>query len=224
MPHRAADTKGDKMHSSRFTAVHPFRRLVRLAAIGAIGLAILAGCSDNDPADNAANNAGATEPAKQSGTSTTEPRTKDSTLKAETTGDTENADPTNTDGGNAPATPAPSNPAPTPASAPTQPSTPPPVIVSFTTPESIDCHNGNFQQFTASWNVTGATEVTISIDGPGIYDTYPPVHEVSLPFTCPESHTFLLTAKGADGQTTTKQITLHSRNAQTQSDQDVDQD
>lgn len=100
------------------------------------------------------------------------------------------------------------------------PATPAPVIVSFTTPESIDCHNGSFQTFTASWSTTGATKVTISIDGPGIYDTYGPAGETSLPFSCSSHHTFLLTAYGPDGQTATKQVTLHPRNVQPEAPED----
>ncbi len=103
------------------------------------------------------------------------------------------------------------------------PSTPPPAILSFVTPENIDCHNDMFQQFTASWTTQGAAEVTISIDGPGIYDTYPANGETSLPFNCNSPHTFLLTAKGSDGQTATKQITLHPRNVQTEDPADDEQ-
>jgi hypothetical protein len=91
-----------------------------------------------------------------------------------------------------------------------------PVINSFTTPENIDCHNGNLQNFTAKWSTTNATKVTISIDGPGIYDTYGPSGETSLPFNCTSSHTFLLTAYSADGTTSTQQITLQPRNVQSQ--------
>jgi hypothetical protein len=93
-------------------------------------------------------------------------------------------------------------------------STPAPVINSFATPESIDCHNGMFQEFTASWSTTNATRVTISIDGPGIYAEYGPSGETSLPFNCNSSHTFLLTAYNQDGTKATKQITLQPRNVQ----------
>ncbi len=95
-------------------------------------------------------------------------------------------------------------------------STSKPVIDSFTTPESIDCHNGNLQNFTAKWSTTNATKVTISIDGPGVYDTYGPSGEATLPFNCSSSHTFLLTAYSADGSTTTQQVTLQPRNVQSQ--------
>jgi hypothetical protein len=89
-----------------------------------------------------------------------------------------------------------------------------PVINSFETPENIDCHNGNFQEFTATWSTTNAVNVTISIDGPGVYDTYGPNGEASLPFNCSSSHTFLLTAHGSDGQTATRSVTLAPRNVQ----------
>ena len=91
----------------------------------------------------------------------------------------------------------------------------PPTIYSFTTPDNIDCHNGNLQNFTASWTTQNATKVTISIDGPGIYNTYGPNDSTSLPFNCSSSHTFLLTAYGAGGKTATKSITLQPRNVQT---------
>lgn len=92
---------------------------------------------------------------------------------------------------------------------------PAPTITGFTTPENIDCHNGNLQNFTLSWTTQNATKVTISIDGPGIYDTYGPSGDASLPFNCSSSHTFLLTAYSADGKTATKQVTLQPRNVQT---------
>jgi hypothetical protein len=89
-----------------------------------------------------------------------------------------------------------------------------PTIGSFTTPEDVDCHNGNLQQVSVSWTTTNATKVTISIDGPGVYDTYPANGSTSLPFNCSSSHTWLLTAYGSDGSTTTTQVTLQPRNAQ----------
>ena len=88
------------------------------------------------------------------------------------------------------------------------------MITSFITPENIDCHNGNFQNFTASWTTTNATKVTISIDGPGRLRDLRPNGRRSLPFNCSTSHTFLLTAYNADGETATKTITLQPRNVQ----------
>lgn len=104
----------------------------------------------------------------------------------------------------------------------TTPSGPKPTIDSFTTPEDIDCHNGSFQTFSASWTTTNATEVTISIDGPGVYATYPADGDTSLPFNCSSPHTFLLTARGQDGQTATRSITLQPRNVQAQGSDDED--
>jgi hypothetical protein len=104
------------------------------------------------------------------------------------------------------------------------PSGPAPTITSFTTPENIDCHNGDFQEFTASWSTTNAAKVTISIDGPGVYAEYPANGEASLPFSCSTAHTFLLTAHSQDGQTVTKSVTLQPRNAQTGDSGDTEAD
>ena len=94
------------------------------------------------------------------------------------------------------------------------PSGPAPVITSFVTPESIDCHNGNNQMFSASWTTTNATKTMISIDGPGLYKNYAPNDSDSFPFGCSSAHTFLLTAYGHDGTTITRSITLQPRNVQ----------
>jgi hypothetical protein len=90
------------------------------------------------------------------------------------------------------------------------PTGPTPTIVSFTTPENIDCHNGNQQTFSASWATTDATKVTIS----GGSGDLPPSGDTSLPFDCSSAHTFTLTAYGSGGQTATKSITLQPRNVQ----------
>ena len=99
---------------------------------------------------------------------------------------------------------------------------PAPTITSFTTPEDIDCHNGNFQTFTASWTTTNAVRVTISIDGPGVYNEYAANGEADLPFNCSTPHSFLLTAYGSDGQTATSSVTLAPRNAQPESGGDTE--
>jgi hypothetical protein len=112
--------------------------------------------------------------------------------------------------GNAP-TGAPAGKAP---AAPAAPTGPAPTITSFHTPDNIDCHNGNFQTFSASWTTTNATKTTISIDGPGLYKTYGPNADESLPFNCSSAHSFTLTAFGANGKTATKTITLQPRNVQ----------
>ena len=94
-----------------------------------------------------------------------------------------------------------------------------PVIEAFITPDDIDCHNGNLQTFTASWTTTGASGVSISIDGPGVYAEYPADGEADLPFNCSSPHTFVLTAHGTDGTRTSSQITLRPRNVQDDEDQ-----
>lgn len=97
-----------------------------------------------------------------------------------------------------------------------------PAFTNVSTPDSIDCHNGDFQEFTASWTTTNATRVTVSIDGPGVYNEYPANGEASLPFNCSSSHTFLFTAYNGDGATATKSITLQPRNAQSASTETTD--
>lgn len=94
------------------------------------------------------------------------------------------------------------------------PSAPAPVINTFVTRDNIDCHNGNFQNFSASWTTTHAVKTTISIDGAGIYNTYAANADTSLPFNCSSPHTFLLTAYGSDGKTVSRSITLQPRNVQ----------
>ncbi|MFY1688723.1 hypothetical protein [Plantactinospora sp. WMMB782] len=52
------------------------------------------------------------------------------------------------------------------------------------------------------WKVTGADKVTLSVDGPGIYDTYPPVGTATIGFPCGGSpgeyvkHTYQLRTVG----------------------------
>jgi hypothetical protein len=63
------------------------------------------------------------------------------------------------------------------------------------------------------WRVTGTDTVTISIDGPGAYGSYPAEGEAEFPFTCTgdegdvQEHVFHLTAE-ADGVTTTETIVV----------------
>jgi hypothetical protein len=66
---------------------------------------------------------------------------------------------------------------------------------------------------TLEWTVTGAEEVTLSIDGPGIYGTYPAEGGDTISFPCEGSegdtqeHTYLLTAVG-DGVTRTETLVV----------------
>lgn len=87
-----------------------------------------------------------------------------------------------------------------------------PRIDSFGVPATIDCSSGGDQPFTISWSTSNTTKVTISIDGPGIWDTFPPNGEATLPYSgCSSPHTYLITAFGADGSTVTKQVSIEPR-------------
>jgi cytoskeletal protein RodZ len=83
-----------------------------------------------------------------------------------------------------------------------------PVINNFTVPATADCTLPSPVQLSVSWNASDATEVSISIDGPGVYKTYPGGSGAdAVPFSCPGPHTYLLTAKGPGG-TATKTVTV----------------
>ncbi|WP_213456168.1 hypothetical protein [Rhizomonospora bruguierae] len=128
----------------------------------------------------------------------------------------------------APTTPAPTAPDPTPAAtaAKTKSGTPRPpagqqpagpAIVYFrvaTPPVCPGAENPAGRQVTVEWKVTGASTVTISIDGPGIFDTYPMAKgTATLPFPCSGSagdkqqHTFMLATAG-EMPRITKSITV----------------
>lgn len=83
-----------------------------------------------------------------------------------------------------------------------QPTTP--VINSFTVPGTVSCHPKKGTTINVSWSTSNTTSVTLSIDGPGIYKSYPGSSgSDSVPFACSvASHTYLLTAKGPAGDTT----------------------
>lgn len=91
-------------------------------------------------------------------------------------------------------TPRPATPTPTP---PTDPA-----FASLSAPQTVDCSSG-FATVTLSWNAVRATQVTVSIDGEGIFDTYGPTGSEEFPFGCAEEqHTYLFRALGADGKVT----------------------
>jgi hypothetical protein len=77
-----------------------------------------------------------------------------------------------------------------------------PSIASFSVPKTVTCSSSTTIQI--SWVTVNATEVVISIDGPGPYKTYPgPRGSDSVPFACDgRPHTYMITAKGASGQAT----------------------
>ncbi len=87
----------------------------------------------------------------------------------------------------------------------------PPRIRSFVAPDGVPCgapdHSGFIE---VSWEIRNATGVTISIDGPGIYEEYEGLtgRRVELPFSCNQSHTYLLTTVGGVGPPATRELTV----------------
>lgn len=117
------------------------------------------------------------------------------------------------------ATPAPATAAPT--SAPPRTAAPEatrntnPAIVFFDTPKQEDCTNGTANSIHVSWSVKRATGVAISIDGPGIFDSYAGLTgETDLPFGCDQTklkHTYTLTTIGGTGPAATTTHTVRTR-------------
>jgi hypothetical protein len=99
-------------------------------------------------------------------------------------------------------TASPAPPEPTPG-----PSVRPPRIRLFVAPESIPCADPSHSGFIhVRWEIRNATGVTISIDGPGIYKEYEGLTgEDDLPFSCGQSHTYLLTTVGGVGPAATRE-------------------
>ena len=77
------------------------------------------------------------------------------------------------------------------------------VIVTWDVPRQEDCTGTTPGQVHVSWEVKRATGVSVSIDGPGIYDTYEGLTgEVDLPFGCDLTvlqHTYTLRTIGSAG-------------------------
>ncbi len=78
-------------------------------------------------------------------------------------------------------------------------------IASFSGPSQVSCTTST--TITLSWTTRNATSATISIDGSGIYASYPANGSASVPFACDgKSHTYLLTAKGPKGTVTSTRV------------------
>ena len=112
-----------------------------------------------------------------------------------------------------PATAVPTGTPATPTSQPT-PNTNP-RIVSFDTPNQEDCTNATAGSVHLEWSVRNATGVTISIDGPGIYDSYAGLTgSVDLPYGCDFTvlkHTYTLTTVGGTGPAASVTKTIRTR-------------
>ncbi|MGZ4617697.1 MAG: hypothetical protein ACXV3F_03015 [Frankiaceae bacterium] len=85
--------------------------------------------------------------------------------------------------------------------------------MSFTVTQQPSCPEGDGpyrspgSPAVVTWVMTGAANVTLSVDGSGAYGTYGPTGSVTLPFGCGEvgtttTHTYTVTANGATGSPT----------------------
>lgn len=94
-----------------------------------------------------------------------------------------------------------------------------PRIVYFRITQKPQCPQGTSEfpvegtPVRVEWKVTGAREVTISVDGPGVYGTYPTEGSETFTFSCGGAdpgetvkHTYLLKTVGG-GSTRSKQLT-----------------
>jgi hypothetical protein len=110
---------------------------------------------------------------------------------------------------------APPTPTPQPTKTPRPTPTPNtnPTIVSFEAPKTEDCTNASAGSITLAWEIVNATGVTLSIEGGGIYATYPGLSQtVEVPFGCEQNDltkTYTLTTTGGVGPpaTITKKVT-----------------
>jgi hypothetical protein len=86
----------------------------------------------------------------------------------------------------------------------------PPRIRAFTAPDSVPCGAPSYDGYIiVTWDIRNATGVTISIDGPGVYQEYEGrTGREELPFPCSGPHTYLLTTVGGVGPPATKEVTV----------------
>jgi hypothetical protein len=88
---------------------------------------------------------------------------------------------------------------------------PAPAILSFTGPRTVNCSDPSFDGFiTLMWEVTDAESTTLSIDGPGIYKSYPGVlGSDRVPFGCGAGgHRYTLSTVGGNGQPAVKTLSI----------------
>jgi hypothetical protein len=115
-----------------------------------------------------------------------------------------------------PVTAAPTaTPAPPPTAQPTPTPNTNPRIVSFETPNQEDCTNATAGSVHVEWSIRNATGVTISIDGPGIYNSYAGLTgSVDLPYGCDSTvlkHTYTLRTVGGTGPVASVTNTIRTR-------------
>lgn len=93
----------------------------------------------------------------------------------------------------------------------TTPASTGPVIVAFRVKQKPTCPSGTDQVRDAGrpvvleWRVTGAKSVTLSVDGPGVYDSYGAEDSATITFPCEgtagneQTHTYTLAVAGPAG-------------------------
>lgn len=99
---------------------------------------------------------------------------------------------------------APPTPKPTKTPRPTPTANTNPTILEFDAPKTVDCTSDFAVTIHLSWRVTNATGVTLSIDGGGLYKTYPGFSgsDPDVPFGCDpnvRTHTYTLRTTGGTG-------------------------
>jgi hypothetical protein len=94
-------------------------------------------------------------------------------------------------------------PKPTPRPTPRPTSNTNPAFKALSIPKTEDCTGDSAGTIHISWTVANATGVTLAIDGPGLFDTYPGRSgAVDVPFACSHqevSHTYAVTTTGGSG-------------------------
>jgi 2-polyprenyl-6-methoxyphenol hydroxylase-like FAD-dependent oxidoreductase len=75
-------------------------------------------------------------------------------------------------------------------------------VLEFGFPQTVDCSDAGASSVSLSWRAADAARIEISIDGPGIYQSYEPEDSpVSVPFACDgRRHVYQIVAVGADGR------------------------
>ncbi|HEY8238801.1 MAG TPA: hypothetical protein VIF63_05140 [Candidatus Limnocylindrales bacterium] len=94
------------------------------------------------------------------------------------------------------------NPTPPPTPKPTPTPNTNPTIITWKVPAQEDCTGTTAGQIHVEWKVINATGITISIDGPGLYDSYPAEGSTDLPYGCSIAvlaHTYTLRTTGGTG-------------------------
>jgi hypothetical protein len=90
-----------------------------------------------------------------------------------------------------------------------------PAIVVWEVPKLEDCTGTSGGSIHVSWRVERADGVSISIDGPGIYDSYAGLSgEIDLPYGCSNSvleHTYTLRTIGGTGPVAKRSKTVETR-------------